>query len=309
VSDPAAVEAAVRSFLEEMLRAVEAPGELDLRRLDVVQVSADRATAEVAAAATWTVDHPVYGRIVRAEDLSGPVDLERDGGGWRVVDVTVDGRRRSDSVTEAPGWVEEDGLRVGRLALDLGGRHTTVTFAVENRGALPVVVFEALRGARTLGMWTYLPVPLMKTVEVEPGARRGARAGWQEVFPLDTEELRLVVRAGEIDGSRRLELHFAVRRAPRPELVPLGPPPWPARLSVRRRRRLQLVPLAAVALPLALRWFRAAGIVLALLGLVVAAQVGYLSLIRRRGRPNDRAVVAALATVAVGVWLAWLDPS
>jgi hypothetical protein len=69
------------------------------------------------------------------------------------------------------------------------------------------------------------------------------------------------------------------------------------------------VPLGAVALPLALRWFRVAGIVFALLGLVVTAQIGYVWLIRRGGRPNSRAMVAALAAIAVGVWLAWLDPS
>jgi hypothetical protein len=309
VGEEAAVEAAVRAFLEEMLRSVEAPGELDLRRLDVVHVSAERATAEIAASASWTLDHPVYDRIVRAEDLSGPVHLERGDAGWRVVDLTVDGRRRSRSRTEVPGWIEEGGLRVGQLVLDLGGRHTTVTFAVENGGTVPVVVFEALRGARTLGFWTYSPVPLMKTVEVEPGGRRGARAGWREVFPLDTEELRFLVRAGEVGGSRRPELHFAVRRSPSSELVRLGRPPWSVRLSIRRRRRLQLVPLAAVALPLALRWFRVAGIILALLGLVVTAQIGYVWLIRRGGRPNGRAVAAALAAIAVGVWLAWLDPS
>ena len=92
-------------------------------------------------------------------------------------------------------------------------------------------------------------------------------------------------------------------------MVTLGRLPWPARLSDRRRRQLGLVPLAAIALPLALRWFRAAGIVLALEGLAVAAAVGYVSLVRRRGRPNSRLAVAAVATIAVGIWIAWLGGS
>jgi hypothetical protein len=60
---------------------------------------------------------------------------------------------------------------------------------------------------------------------------------------------------------------------------------------------------------LLLRRFRAAGIVFALEGLAVGVLGGYLWLSRRQGRPDTRFVVATLATIAVGVWLAWLDPS
>jgi hypothetical protein len=310
LNDRQAVEEAVRSFLEGIAHGrPQASGELDLRRLEVAHVSGDRATAELDASLTWTLDHPVHGRFARTEALTGPVDLERDGGSWRVVDVLVGGRRRSSSYTEVPGSVELDDLRVDDVVVELAADHTSVELAVENRGARPVVVFEALRGARTLGLWFYLPVPLVDAVEVEPGRRREVRAGWREVFPLDTDELRFVVRAGEVGGSRRLELHFAIRRRPAAEVVLLGRPPRRARMSVRRRRSLQLAPLAVFGALLVLRRFRAAGIVFALEGLAVALAVGYLWLVRRRGRPDSRFVVAALATIAVGVWLAWLDPS
>jgi hypothetical protein len=309
LNDRHAVEEAVRTFLEGLTQGRQALGELDLRRLEVTHVSDDRATADLEASLTWTLDHPEHGRSSRTEELTGPVEIERDGGSWRVVDVMVDGRPRSSSWREVPGSVELDGLRVEGLVLELASHHTRLELEVENRGAHPVVVYEALRGARTLGIWTYVPVPLADVVEVEPGRRRRVRAGWREVFPLDTDALRFVVRAGEVDGSRRFELHFAVRRRPAAEVVLLGRPPWPARLSVRRRRSLQLAPLAVVGAFLVLRWFRVAGIVFALEGLAVAAIGGYLSLVRRRGRPDSRFVVAALATIAVGVWLAWLDPS
>ena len=299
----------MRRFLEEIAHGRQAAGEFDLRRLEVAHVSRDHATAELDASLTWTLDHEVQGRFVRTEVLTGPVDLERDGDSWRVVDVMVDGRSRSASRTEVPGGVELDDLRVEDLVVELAAHHTSLDFGVENRGAHPVVVFEALRGARTLGFWTYLSVPLVDAVEVEPGRRRGVRAGWREVFPLDTDELRFVVRAGEVGGSHRFQLHFAVRRRPAAEVVLLGRPPWPARLSVRRKRWLQLAPLAVFGALLALRRFRAAGIVFALEGLAVALVGGYLWLVRRRGRPDSRFVVAALATIVVGVWLAWFDPS
>jgi hypothetical protein len=309
LSERQAVEEAVRTFLEGVTHGRQSTGELDLRRLEVTSVSGDRATADLEASLTWALDHPVHGRFTRTEVLTGPVDLERDGGSWRVVDVMVDGLPRSSSWTEVPGSVELEDLRVEDLVLELAAHHTRVEFEVENRRARPVVVFEALRGARTLGIWSYLPVPLVDVVEVAPGGRQRVRAGWREVFPLGTDELRFVVRAGEVGGSARFELHFAVRRLPAVEVVLLGRPPWPARLSVRRRRWLQLAPLAGLGVLLALRRYRAAGILFALEGLAAALIGGYLWLVRRRGRPDSRFVVAALASIAVGVWLAWLDPS
>ena len=309
MNDRQAVEEAVGTFLEEIGHGRQSSGELDVRRLEVAHVSGDRATADLEASLTWTLDHPVHGRSVRTEELTGPVDLERDGDSWRVLDVKVDGRPRSSSWTEVPGSVELDDLGVEDVVLELAAHHASFELGIENRGAHPIVVFEALRGARTLGFWSYLPVPLVDAVEVEAGGRRRVRAGWREVFPLDTHELRFVVRAGEVGGSRRFELHFAVRRRPAAELVLLGRPPWRARLSVRRRRTLQLAPLAVFGALLVLHWFQAAGIVFALEGLAAALTVAYLWLVRRRGRPDSRFVVAALATIAVGVWLAWFAPS
>ena len=299
----------MQAYLERRTRGDEGTGRLDLRRLQVVEVTTERARAQIEASTTWNLDHPVHGRRAFTEDLSGPVELELDDGGWRVLDFTVDGRPISRSKTKARGRVELGGLRVEDVELGLGTNVTSLDFVVENRGARPVVVYEVVRGALVLGRWFYVSVPLTNPVEVGPGERRSARAGWKETFPLDTEELRFAVRAGEVDGSGRFELHFAVPRRPDAEVVTLGRLPWPARLSDRRRRQLGLVPLAAIALPLALRWFRAAGIVLALEGLAVAAAVGYVSLVRRRGRPNSRLVVAALATIAVGIWIAWLGGS
>jgi hypothetical protein len=309
LNDRQAVEEAVRAYLERRTRGEEATGRLDFRGLEVVQVATERASARIEASTKWDIDHPVHGRRTFIEDLSGTVELERDDGGWRVVDFTVDGRPVSRSRTKAQGRVEVSGLRVEDVVLDLRAQVTSLDFVVENAGPRPVVVYEVVRGARVLGRWFYIPVPLTNPVEVGPGDRGSLYAGWKETFPLDTEELRFVVRAGEVDGSHRFELPFAVRRAPDAELVALGRAPWWARLSVRRRRWLQLAPLGVFGVLLVLRQFRAAGIVFALEGLAVAVIGGYLWLVRRRGRPDSRFVLAALATVAFGVWLAWLDPS
>ena len=299
----------MRAFIEGRVRSEDARAEIDLRRLEVVQATADRATAELDASAAWTVSHPVHGEIVREEELSGPVELELAEGRWRVADVTVNGRLLSRSRTAVPGSIEQSGLRLEDVVLELGARATSLELVLENTGAHRLVVFEVVSGARVLGLWSYVPVPLTSPLEVEAGERGSVRAGWREAFPLGTDELRFLVRAGEVEGSRRFELHFAVRRTPEAELVALERVPWTARVSTRRRRRLRLVPLGAVGIPLALGWLRPAGIVFALEGLAVAAIVGYLSLVRRRGRPDSRVVVTMLAMIAVGVWIAWAGDS
>jgi hypothetical protein len=303
------VEEAVRAFIDGRVRSDDVRPQVDVRQLEVLQVTGDRATADIDASAAWKFTHPVHGEIVRAEDLSGPVELELDQGRWRIVDVVVNGRPLSRSRTALAGSIEQSGLCLRDFVLELGARATSLELVAENRGAHPLVVFEVLRGARVLGLWSYTPVPMTTLLQIAPGEQGPVRAGWRETFRPETDELRFVVRAGEVEGSGRFELHFAARRAPAAEVVAKGHPPWSARLSLRRRRWLQLAPLAVFGALLVLRWFRAAGIVFALEGLAFAAAVGYLWLIRRRGRPDSRLVVAALATIAVGVWLAWLDPS
>jgi hypothetical protein len=307
MSDRQAVEDAVRAFLDEGRSSRS--GEVDLRRLEVVQVAADGALVELEASVTQTFDHPVHGRSVTTEDFSGPVELECDRGAWQVVDFSVEGRRLSESLRKATGHVDVGDLRVEDVVLNLAGRGTTLYFFAENRGARPMVVFEAVRGARTLGLWSYRPVPLLDPVEVDAGDRRPARVSWREVFPLDTTELRFLVRAGEVDGPRRFELYFAVRLAPVAAVIALGRPPWRARLTRRGRRWLELAPLALFGILLLLGRFRAAGIVFALDGLAHGVLDGYLWLGRRQRRPDSRYVLAMLATIAVGVWLAWFDPS
>jgi len=124
LNDRHAVEEAVRRFLEGLLHERQASGELDLRRLEAAHVSGDRATADLDSSVTWTLDHPEHGRSSRTEKLTGPVELERDGEAWRVVDVMVDGRPRQSSRTKVQGFVELGDLRCEDLVVELAAHHT-----------------------------------------------------------------------------------------------------------------------------------------------------------------------------------------
>lgn len=114
-------------------------GELEIRRLEATRVDGDEATVAVEGTGRWTLDHPVHGRLEGAQDLSGPVELRRVSGSWRVLDFCIDGRRQSRAVLPVAGGVERDGLRLEALQLELGSRHTALSFTVENRGPRPAL--------------------------------------------------------------------------------------------------------------------------------------------------------------------------
>jgi hypothetical protein len=115
-----------------------------------------------------------------------------------------------------------------------------------------------------------------------------------------------VLRAGEVDGSGRFVLPFAVRRrAPEPELTDLGRPPLRMRLSWRWRTRAQLVPLAILCVLLLLGRLRLAGVALALYGLEIGAIAIYLWFVRKRGRMPIQLALVCVALIFLGAWLAW----
>jgi hypothetical protein len=79
-------------------------------------------------------------------------------------------RRRRDAFARPVGAVERGPLELRRVALDLGGCATDVTFEIANRGPRRILVSDLQRGARVLGVWWYLLVPLDAGVEVPPAA-------------------------------------------------------------------------------------------------------------------------------------------
>jgi hypothetical protein len=239
-------------------------------------------------------------------DFDGRIELVRSGGDWRVVDYTNKGRSLGDAVLRPLGVVEHGELALEVPALTLAADFTRISLDVENRGPHNVVLSELYRGARAFGLWHYLPVPFGGVIQVPPRSRAVTSAGWRERLPVRTRELRFLLRAGEADGPERFELAFSLRRAPEPRLVALDRAPLLHRLPRRVVRYVRLAPIALFVALILLRQLRAAGVVFALYGIAFSAALAVWS---SRGRPVRGLVGPALATVAVGVWLAWTGGS
>jgi hypothetical protein len=280
--------------------------DVDLRRLEVVRLEPKAATVEVVADVHHLLEHPVHGSLDSEADFGGRIELERVGAEWRVTDYTNKGRSVRDAVVLPVGVVEDGTLAISVPALTLSATWTRIALAVENRGPHLVILSELHRGARALGVWRYVALPFMGTVEIPPGSRVVTSASWGERFRLRTRELRFLLRAGETDGPRRFELAFAVRRAPEPRLVSLAQAPLLLRAPRRVERLVRSAPIVLFVALLLFHQLRAAGVVFLLYGVAFGAAVGVWS---SRGRPVRRLVVPVVATVAVGAWLIWTGGS
>jgi hypothetical protein len=275
--------------------------DVEIRRLEVVRLEHGAATVEAVAHFRHVQEHPVHGSVPSTIDFDGVIELERVDAGWRVADYVNHGRRLSD-VLRPPDVLELGKLAISVPALNLAPRWTYLALAVENRGAHLVVLSYLYRGARAFGLWHYVGVPFGGVVEVPAGSRVVTSSSWLERLPVRTRELRFLLLAGEADGPERFELAFSVRRAPEQRLVALDRPPLLYRLPRRVVRYVRLAPVALFVALILLHQLRAGGVLFALYGVGFGAALAVWS---SRGRPVRGLVGPALATFAVGVWLAW----
>jgi hypothetical protein len=261
---------------------------LSVRELRVASVRGDEAEVDLDA----TLAYP--DGTVR---LSGPATLRRVDDEWRVADYVVDGRRLSSVQWQPPGSVQEDRLGLAVPYLALHERSTSIYLEFTSDRDRKVVPIDVWRGARVLGLRHYLRVPLSGDVVIEPHATTLVLAGWRERFSPTTRELRILVRAGEVDGPARFVFHLAVRRDGIDRLTGL---PLAVRLSPRMRRTLAYTPLAVTIVGLLLHRWTIAGLALALEAVGAIAYIGVM--LRRRVASPRRAWRLALLAGAVAAF-------
>ena len=276
---------------------------VDIRRLAVVEQQAERAVVDLDATLTATVD-AAYGTIESALRYGGPLTAVRDTDGWKVADYAIAGRLRSDSLQLLDADLSQADLRLHVASLELRGDATILDARLENRGRTPVVVSEVRRGARDLGRWWWIPVPMWDFPQVEPGQTSALRVGWSEHYSLATPELRFVIQGGESGGPGRFAFAFAVVRHPEPQVVPLGEVPRGRRVSRRARQVISWGLLAAFAAPLLAHLYRPAAVLIALYG---AAILGSVAVWGRRGRSRQilNTTLLGVAAFALAGFLWW----
>lgn len=153
--------------------------------------------------------------------LDGPATLEKLDGRWRIVDFTMDGRRRRDAIVFA-GLAEQEhsGVTALVLGVDRTVQSTQVVVELENAGATEV----RLERAFVLARGTWHPGAVDAHDAVAPGASR---------------VVALISGHVLAEGERTLGLALSVRsqrrRIPFVLNVPLVPPAAPLRQAPPRR--------------------------------------------------------------------------
>jgi hypothetical protein len=160
-------------FREERQKTGKFPGVIE--RIDVVAVGEDRARVSLRA---W--QRPVkfsdrWGKRQQAilytlgfPDWTGPVELRRLDGEWKIVEFRVDGRPRRPVLRPWPE-VERSGIRVRPCVVDPGGRVTWFMVEVENRRD------QRIRLKDVRPRWWLSPIapaaPILLGLWVNPGER------------------------------------------------------------------------------------------------------------------------------------------
>jgi hypothetical protein len=236
VIDPEEVERVVRDYVELPMRSEHRPEFLVGRfekysrllgqarhrarvvseRVELVRVGVESVTevaARVSLEATTQVEiEPLAGDGERESvsiEWRGPVDLVRSGGGWRIVNVTTDGRAALDSIVLLDdAVVEEQGVTVALRALDFEARFTRAVFECWN-GRADGVELEAatlLPPLRVARRWQVRG--FVAETSIASGGRIVTLVAWQFGFSLSPGRVRLGVRARGATLPDHLEFWF-----------------------------------------------------------------------------------------------------
>jgi hypothetical protein len=268
------------------------------RAVHEVQLVEEHETRAVVSVRAENVARIPRGTFAWHTSFDGPVVLERTGDGWRIVDYTLDGRARSDSVVVGPLAEQENaGITVRVLGVDLTPRATRILVEVENGTA------EEARVDRLF--------------VVHGGRWRRAGGAARALSPGESVAIQHTI--GAIERSHRSVSVAAVARLGRRRLpfllhVPLARPAAPFRSAPPRR------------LPLAASAWAAGPFGYAVLTAVIAWWLGWFALLvpvfvvlvywrhwRTTGRLPERLYavrhVLDVAVVAVCCVVPWLTPA
>ena len=191
--DGVTVDAALEhgSQVDRALESIE-PSSVALTRIRSLVVTAvDDDKAEIAADAVVEVPTPRRKGIEMARiDLSGPMQLRRRDGVWKVSDYCIEGRRISESFSSLSGGeASVDGLGVRLAAVDLEPRSTRGFLEVENNGSASARIkriFLATRGRHSNGaLWR-------ARSDVAPGEKATMLLSWWKEVPIGSPRLNVI---------------------------------------------------------------------------------------------------------------------
>jgi len=189
------------------------------RTIHAVEVLEETDTRVVVAVRAENVARIARGTFEWRTSFDGPAVLKRTSEGWRIVDYTLDGRRRSDSVILGPLAEQENGgVTVVVLGVDVTPRATRILVEVANG--------------------TVHEVRIDRIFVVHGGSWRRASGGARQIPPGGSVTVDQTV--GEIEPSHRSVSVAVAARIGRKRLpfllhAPLARPAAPFRSAPPRR--------------------------------------------------------------------------
>jgi hypothetical protein len=205
---------------------------ITLAGAEIVELTATHAVVDVHAQQTSAV---VRGSHTDSYSFDGPAVLEKVGTGWRLVDFSMDGRRRLDALVCAPlAEQERGGVTVRVLGVDRTVQSTGFVVDVVNAGKNPVRVRSAFALFETATAWARLNRGSNESIA-------SGESGTVFLASAHTVELTDSLLAIALDvrtTSRRLPFRLKVPVAPpetlipqrAPRLLPLMRSTWPRSL-------------------------------------------------------------------------------
>jgi hypothetical protein len=263
-----------------------------VEKVELLDESATQVVVDVRAGQRTTIPRGTY---VWDTSFDGPAVLERDGDDWRIVDFTLDGRRRSHALVVGPlAEQEQEGLTLRILGVDRAPRATSVLAEIVNDTTEEVRVEHGV--LLIAGVWRRVRA---QAAAIAPGATGTIALASAHTVALTQPALTIGLRARS--GRRRVRflLHAPLARP----VQPLRQPP-PRRLPLLQDSQpamLTLYALLTVALAWWLGWF--ALIVPVFLVLLYWRQVRAVGRVPRRLH-GIRHVLDALVIAAclAGTW-------
>jgi hypothetical protein len=187
-------------WLEVQNRGLSLTGSLEIRRLQVLEVTADQAMVAVDATVAFTVAGS--GKVLRR--FESPMLLARQGGVWSVFDATRDGRPMQDAISllRPPASAEDGEVVVEVQSVFRFTTGTSVNIRLTNRSSRPVSVIDRTSLLQVGGL-TVQGLASSVTLQdpVPPGGSAEGMIEFPQV-PLDglPEVVGVALRGADVDG-------------------------------------------------------------------------------------------------------------
>jgi hypothetical protein len=191
-----------------------------LERVDIVELSDTHAVVDLRGEVGTVVTR---GTREWRTSLDGPAALQKVDGSWRIIDFTVDGRRRLETIVQGQLAAQsQSGLTLRVLGVDRATRATEFLLELVNGGTEPVRVDRAFALFETQTAWARTHIRVAAGDSIPGGGSSTVLLTSSNGLELSDHMTAIALRVRA--GSRKLPFLLKVPLTPPGEVVPQRPP-------------------------------------------------------------------------------------